>query len=254
MPRWTGSSRTRRLLPLLDEMCGGLFSAAFPIASSMRSSPTESGSSRLPIRNAVRITGWTDFERSAPRRASADPCVVPLRGARHPFPWGVGGASCDRGRLRLLPAGDPGEPLEVGLPGAARCGLALEQDLCLAQDECVGTARSSGLMANGELMAVEPTVDVPSPLLVDRPFEQSRLRVGEEGAEGVAKLASESGVAARVVVEFTTEQEVCGPEASRNEVRLLGLTPGLMKSSGSRLKPSASRVGGEVVHGSGPSP
>ncbi len=98
--------------------------------------------------------------------------------------------SCDRGRLRLLPAGDPGEPLEVGLPGTARGGLALEQCPCLAQDEGVGTARSAGLVANGEFMAVEPAVDVPSPLLVDRPFEQSRLRVGEEGAEGVAELAA----------------------------------------------------------------
>src|ERR1700674_1085635 len=84
-----------------------------------------------------------------------------------------------------------GEPVEIGLPPAARRDFAREEVFRLLQHQRVRRARAAGLMTTGELVVVDPLVNVLPACFGERPLELLLLGSREEGAE----RATESAVA-----------------------------------------------------------
>src|SRR5262245_58411494 len=105
-------------------------------------------------------------------------------------------AWCRRGRLVKRAGGsrsarsEPPEPGEIGLPGPALAGLPLEQLFRLAQDQGIRPPRAPCFVAHGELGGIDSLMNVSPALLGERPFEPLADRIGEEGAQPAAELAT----------------------------------------------------------------
>src|SRR5215203_4609170 len=85
---------------------------------------------------------------------------------------------------------EPPEPGEIGLPGPALAGLPIEQLFRLAQDQGVRPPRAPCFVAHGELGGIDPLMNVSPALFGERPFEPLADRIGEEGAQLAAELAT----------------------------------------------------------------